>query len=209
MKLHLLRELYIKNKLPEDQMHEALDLIILLNSQIELDLDAINQDVLDVLIHYLVKNELNTVLNFVVLMRYYYVIDRKDLYIHLTKYTGMLNVMENIIKRLVGLVGKEQADKILKGFKPPHLGVHPNVLPEYAKQITELLEVGLTNDEANTVLAGNNHGLSKEGQLPEKVACKTDKLPNLFKVVRLTGSTTGQPQQQVAYGKAKSKVYGR
>ncbi len=175
MKLHLLRELYKKNNLPEEQMQEALDLIILLNAQSELDIDLIDQDILDFLVSYLVNGKLNTVKNFVILMRYFYVIDRKDLYIHLTKYTGMLNVMENIIKRLVNLKGKEQADKILKGFKPPYLGVHPKVLPEYAKQITELLEGGLTEEEANTVLAGNNHEISKESQLPEKVAYENSK----------------------------------
>ena len=170
MKLHLLRELYTKNKLPESDLYEALEMIISLNSQIELDLDTINQDILDVLVKYLVKNNLNTVKNFVILMRYYYVTDRKDLYIHLTKYTGMLGVMENIIKRLENLKGKVAADLILNGFKPPYLGVHPKDLPSYAKQITELLEASLDTDEVETVLAGNNHSVSREAQLPEKVA---------------------------------------
>jgi hypothetical protein len=169
MKLHLLRELYVKNNIPEDKMHQALDFIILLNSQITLDLDVIDEGFLDSLIVFMVKNNLNSVDNFIILMRYYHVLDRKDLFIHLTKYTGMLNVMENIIKRLINLKGEEKAKEILRGFKTPHLGVHPQRLPEYANEITTLLDNSLSKEETEIVLAGNNHNVSKEAQIPEKV----------------------------------------
>ena len=170
MKLHLLRELYQKNNISEEKLSNAIDLITLLNNQTELDMDVIDSDTLDKIIKYMVNEQLNTVDNFVVLMRYYHVLDRKDLYIHLTKYTGMLGVMENIIKRLINLKGEERANIILDGFKPPYLGVHPKDLPDYAKRITLILENNLTESEAEKVLAGNNHSIPKESQLPEKIA---------------------------------------
>lgn len=169
MKLDLLRELYRRNKFSEEKLNEAIDLLILLNNNIDSKLDNAKVEELDEIIHYLVENELNSVDNFRILMRYFNVIDKKNLFIHLTKYTGMLGVMENIIKRLVNQVGLEKANSILGDFKPPYLGVHPNELPKYASRLMDLLENNLSEEKVQFVLAGNNHSISKESQLPEKI----------------------------------------
>jgi len=169
MKLYLLKDLYERNHLPELDTQEAINLIMELNEQTDLDIDAISETNLDNLIVYLVKNNKNSVKNFVIMLRYYRVIDRKDLFIHLTKYTGMLGVMENIIDRLKAFKGEETAKKILGDFQPPHLGVPPTVLPEYVNKLMEILDGNLEKEEAEKVLAGNNHGLAKEGMYPEKV----------------------------------------
>jgi len=175
MKLNLIEDLYIRNKIPDLECKEALDLLMELNQQIDFDIDTINEKLLDELIDYLVKNQLNSVKNFVVLMRYYHVINRKDLYIHLTKYTGMLGVMDNIIKRLKTFHGELKAKEILGNFKPPYLGVKPSKLPNYTIELMELLESKLKSEEVNKVLAGNNHSVSRESQLPEKVEYENSK----------------------------------
>lgn len=170
MKLNLIRDLYERNKLPYKDQQEAIDLLMELDQQIDFDLDIINEKLLDDLIAYLVQNQINSVKNFVVLMRYYHVIGRFDLYIHLTKYTGMLGVMDNIIKRLKTFHKEDKASKILGDFKPPYLGVKPSKLPNYTNRLMDLLESSLEPEEVNRVLAGNNHGVSEASQLPEKVA---------------------------------------
>ncbi|XMB72237.1 hypothetical protein RJI07_09040 [Mycoplasmatota bacterium WC30] len=169
MKLNSLRELYVKNNISEAELNNAIDLLTLLNKQTELDLDVINQDVLDSIILYLVENDLNTVVNFVVMMRYFRMIDRKDLFIHLTKYTGMLGVMENIIKRLKNFKGTAITERILGDFVPPALGTPPNKLPLYVNELMEILDGNLNPTETEKVLAGNNHSVSKEAMLPEKI----------------------------------------
>lgn len=169
MKLDLLRELYIKNSIPKEDLAEDLDMMVLLNNQIGLDLDKINQGDLDQVIVYMVDKGINTVDNFVVLMRYFHVIDRKDLFIHLTKYTGMLGVMDNIIKRLTKLKGPERAKTIMGDYQVPYLGIHPSELPKYAKNMMDRLDGYLDIEEVEEVLAGNNHSLPVETQIPEKV----------------------------------------
>ncbi|MBN2540398.1 MAG: hypothetical protein JXB08_02615 [Bacilli bacterium] len=169
MNIFRLKDLYERNNLPEAETKSAIDLVMEVNEQIDLDLDAIDTDVLDQLIRYLVKENKNTVPSFVVLMRYFNVIDRKDLFIHLTKYTGMLGVMDNIEKRLIGLKGKAEAERILSGFQKPILGTPPVRLPDYVNQLMVILDSNLEASETEDVLAGNNHGVSKESQLPEKV----------------------------------------
>ncbi len=169
MKLDLLRELYINNSIPDKDLTKDLDMIVLLNSQTEFDLDEINESILDEIIVYMVNKDINTVDNFVVLMRYFHVIDRKDLFIHLTKYTGMLGVMDNIIKRLISLKGESKAKKIIGKYQVPYLGVHPSKLPKYAKDMMDLLDGYLEIEEVEEVLAGNNHSVPVETQIPEKV----------------------------------------
>ncbi|HPJ24131.1 MAG TPA: hypothetical protein PK113_04395, partial [Bacillota bacterium] len=169
MKLHLLKDLYTRNNIPEQEMQEAMDLIMELNNVIEIDIDAVNETHLDELILYLVKNDLNSVKNFVVLMRYFRVLDRKELFIHLTKYTGMLNVMESIIDRLKTFHGEEKAKEILGDFKPPYLGTPPMALPDYVNRLMVLLDAKLKPEETERVLAGNNHHVPKEAMIPEKV----------------------------------------
>ncbi len=169
MKLELFKDLYSRNNIPMDQWVEAHSLLEKLEEQQSKDLDDINELELDTLIFFLVDNHLNTVSNFVVLMRYYRLIDRKDLFLHLTKYTGMLGVMENIIKRLENLKGKATAAEIIGDFKTPHLGVHPESLPIYVNQLMMILDRSLESEETEQVLAGNNHSIPRESQLPEKV----------------------------------------
>ncbi len=169
MKIFLLKDLYARNKLPEEAANKAVDLLMELNRQIDLDIDSIDEPVLDELIRYLVANNKNTVESFRILMRYYHVLDRKDLFIHLTKYTGMLNVVENIIKRLESLHGEEKTKEILGDFIPPHLGVPPTELPDYVNRLMDRLDSNLTKEQTETALAGNNHGVSKESMMPESI----------------------------------------
>ncbi len=169
MNLFLIKDLYLRNHLPEEDMQAAIDFIMELNQQIELDIDVIDTQDLDHLIRYLVKEEKNTIPSFIIMMRYFRVIDRKDLFIHLTKYTGMLDVMENIIKRLERKKGSEMAKTILGNFEPPYLGVPPTRLPDYVNQLMTILEANLNEEDTEDVLAGNNHGLSEESMIEEKI----------------------------------------
>lgn len=169
MKLLLFEELYRRNNIAEAELTNAIDFLGLVNDHIETDLDDLSESNLDDIILWLVEEERSEVPNFVILMRYFRLIDRKDLFIHLTKYTGMLGVMDNIIKRLVGLKGQETADEILGDFKVPYLGVHPEQLPVYVNQLMELLDGNLLPEQTEQVLAGNNHSVPRETQLPEKV----------------------------------------
>jgi len=169
MKLYMLKDLYERNHLPEKDTQEAMALIMELNENTDYDIDAITESMLDDLIVYLVQNNKNTVKNFVVMMRYYHVTDRKDLFIHLTKYTGMLGVMDNIVARLKAIKGEEKAKEIIGDFELPHLGVPPTVLPDYVNRLMDILDSNLAKEETERVLAGNNHGVSRESMLPEKV----------------------------------------
>lgn len=170
MKLTLLKQLYERNHLHESDTLAALNLVMTLNESIDEDIDYINESTLDSLIQMLVLEKKNALESFIIMMRYFNVIGRHDLYVHLTRYTGMLDVMENIIKRLETLVGKSNADRITDGFIAPILGTPPADLPSYVEKLMAHLNKHLDEHQIETVLAGNNHGLSERAVLPEKVA---------------------------------------
>ncbi len=169
MNIAKLEEFYRRNKLSPVETEAAVRLIEKCNKMVQVDLDAVDIAQLDEVIAGLVKAELNSVANFVVLMRYFKATGRNDLYIHLTKYTGMLGVMETIFERLKGFVGNEKEQAILKDFHFPYLGVKPEDLPKYTADFMNRLENNLEPKIVKRVLAGNNHNLSKEALLPEKV----------------------------------------
>ena len=64
------------------------------------DLDEIDLFKMDSMIESLVQAGKNTVENFIFVMRYYRMTKRHDIYIHLTRYTGFLDVIESILARL-------------------------------------------------------------------------------------------------------------
>ncbi len=169
MQIEKFSELYKKNNLSKRKLNKGTQLLEKLNDRCDYDLDKINTLMLDDLIKYLVKKNMNEVDNFVILMRYFKMIKRDDLYIHLTKYTGMLDVIENIVKRLKVYIGKTKADLILKNYQYPYLGVSPYELPKYTSEFMRILEENLDEETVQKAVTGNNHGISKKAMLPEKV----------------------------------------
>lgn len=169
MNIFLLKKYYEKNNLPDTELRQAIDLIMELNENIDYDIDAINEDMLDGLIVYLTRTNQNTIESFCTMMRYFRLLDRKDLFIHLTKYTGMVGVIDNIIKRLKKKHGAAITKKIVGDYRAPNLGVNPKRLPDYLKELMDRLNKNLSKTEVRNVLTGNNHDVPVEAMLPEKV----------------------------------------
>ncbi len=132
------------------------------------NLDEIDPAKTDRMIESLVDEGKNTVENFSFLMRYYRMTKRHDIFIYLTRYTGFLDVFENIFSRLKERVDSNVYLKITDGFQIPILGTKPTELPAYTSILMNRLKGNLSDDEIAIVLAGNNHGLPSESFLSEK-----------------------------------------
>ncbi len=123
------------------------------------NLDEIDLAKIDRMIESLVDEGKNTVENFVFVMRYYRMTKRHDIYIYLTRYTGFLDVFENILSRLKERVDNDVYLKIVDGFKIPVLGTKPTELPIHMSLLMSRLKGSLGDDEIAIILAGNNHAL--------------------------------------------------
>lgn len=107
---------------------------------------------------------------FLALIRYAKILERNDLYIHLTKYTGMLDVLDEIFTRFRRLHSKESLAEILEGLEIPTLGCSPQKMPEFTREFVSRLETAFTQDQIEAILTGNNHRLSELAMASEKAA---------------------------------------
>lgn len=171
MHLSLLEKWYETNHLKNfDQAKQFLEDIDQLIEREKLpSLDDISQDDLDHIIHYLVITDQNSVPNFVILMRYFKMMAMHEHFIHLTKYTGGLGVIESILTKLSKVVDKERARAIISEVSIPVLGTPLNEITSFAKFFIELLESELNESELKKVLADNHHQIPKEAFMQEKI----------------------------------------
>ena len=88
---------------------------------------------------YLIDHNTNTYNNFIHLARYYYYIDYKEHYIHMTKYFNTHGVLENIINRVSLYESKEKKDSIIKDMKLPKFGTESLDLPNETARFMEVL----------------------------------------------------------------------
>ncbi len=163
-----INETYKKNHL-DDQIPEANLLLEWLEEK-HGNLDDIDIEKIDRMIESLVTEGKNTIENFRYVMRYYRMTKRHGIYIHMTRYTGFLDVFENIFSRLKERVDHDAYSKVVEGFKIPVLGTKPRELPMYTSILMERLKGNLSDDIIALVLAGNNHGLPEGMFLSEKAA---------------------------------------
>lgn len=166
--------LYERNNLDQKDLNDALDFLSELQAELSSNhlkhqLEDIDINILDELIHYLLLFRKNIVVNFVIMMRYFKVAKRHDLFIHLTRYTGSIGVMESILSKLVRVVGSSKADEIKSSIQIPELGAPLLEMPSYIDKMMSTFEKHLTEKQIKYILADNHHHIPKEAFLQEKV----------------------------------------
>jgi hypothetical protein len=136
-------------------------------------LEMIGTKELDHIIEHLVIKEMNTIKYFVILMRYFKIAKRNDLFIHMTKYTGSIGVMDSILERLQKMVDQQTYQRALKEIIIPKLGTKLHDMPRYTNMLMTYLEKILTPKQIETVLSNNHHHIPKEAFIEEKVYYET------------------------------------
>jgi len=165
---------YQRNQPPQTDLEEALHFLGELEKWInisseETHLEEISIQQLDYLIAYLVSVEMNRVKYFIILMRYFRVAKRNDLFIHMTKYTGSIGVIESIIEKIKPFVDDKTYQEALKRIPISPLGTPPKDMPQFTKTLMDYLEQILTPKQIEQVLANNHHHIPKEAFIEEKV----------------------------------------
>ena len=169
MQINQLKDLYQRNKINHEQLIYAIEILEMLECFADDSIDSINEEVLDGFVAHLVEKKMMSIDSIVVLMRYYKMIKRNDLYIQLTKYTGGLGVIESILERLDLIVGKTLSEKIKSQIDIPKLGTHPSQIPKFTESFMSLLETTLDKKTVEKVLASNHHQISEKVYLDERI----------------------------------------
>ena len=117
---------------------------------------------------YLIVENKNTYNNVIHFTRYYFYIDKKVEYIHMTKYFNTVGVLENILDRIILYESVETKADLMESITLPEFGVDVKELPKYTKEFMDKLNKHLPKVTCNKILAGNNHRISAESFDKEK-----------------------------------------
>ena len=132
-------------------------------------LDHMTLHDLDQVIKYLIETKRNTVPYFVILIRYFKMMHMHEHFIHMTKYTGGLGVIESILNKLSKVVSEERSRDLMSQVKIPVLGTPLQEITQFTHEFIQLLESKLDERELRRVLADNHHQIPKEAFMQEKI----------------------------------------
>ena len=173
MRIEELKVWYDKNHLSDEKYRFAESFLVCVEGFLEEhmmhDLDQLSTEELDDVIRYMVITNQNDVQDFIVLMRYYKMINHHENFIHLTKYTGGYGVIESILAKLTKVAGQSVTKALLEHLNVPVLGTSPQEITSFTAQFITWLEDHLDENQMRRVLADNHHQIPKEAFMEEKV----------------------------------------
>lgn len=132
-------------------------------------LESINDKGLDQVVSNMVLTKHNNLDEFHMLMRYMIAVNRHDLYIHLTRYTGSYGVIESILEKLKKIIGANRSQIIIEETKIPELGTPLEEMPLFTEEFMKALRNNLTEKEFNKILADNHHQIPKSVFFDERL----------------------------------------
>ena len=163
---------YQSRGMTDDQILQAVqavqELAVWLHAR-GITMETVRVDSIRYHVAHLVASGQNTTARLLALARLFHLMHRHEIYVYFTSLFGSQDVMEAIRARIGDLEGEEAADAVFEGIKPPPLGAPLSDMPSYTQSVLTRMAEGRTEEQCAKLLAGNNHGLSRESQLGEKV----------------------------------------
>jgi hypothetical protein len=174
MNRNALKEWYLDNKLPVPDYELACALLDDFDSTFSpCEWEAVSQAQLDAWIASLLAKGPLTIPMFRQMMRMMRFAKNNARFVDLTKYTGGIGVLEQIFQRLERICGTEALAKVTADYQIPPLGTAPSSLPASVQDLMARMQLHLTTDQIETVLAGNNHQIPVSAFTEEKVLYET------------------------------------
>ncbi|MGD9910360.1 MAG: hypothetical protein AB7U79_07160 [Candidatus Izemoplasmatales bacterium] len=171
MLLDELREYFTLNHLSDETYNETIKILekLWLEEKTLPNEEISQKELLRRFIKSSYQKKETTIDFFLALLRYTSVKKDHDSYIFLTRYTGMIDVLENIFARFRSLHSTSEYEALLKDLSIPRLGMDPEDIPGFTKEFMNRLEQHYSEVEVEQILTGNNHSLSEKSVLPEKL----------------------------------------
>ena len=174
MQIEKIIDLYRRNNIEKAQLDLALSFLTAQESTLiqisdDVSLETMAIENLEKLVRRLFDNGECTIDYIVIMMRYFKVVSRHDLFIHLTKYTGSLGVIESMLEKLSRIVDADKYASIRSLVEVAPFGTPLEAMPVFAKKALAAFENSLTNEELRAVLADNHHRIPQEAFIPERI----------------------------------------
>jgi hypothetical protein len=117
----------------------------------------------------LMKDGRNTQENLIVLARYAYFTNNRQVVVALLELIDGNEVLQNLSDVVKKTVGARKHKEIFEGIELPPLGTHSREKPKITKKVMERLEAKLDEETCRNVLSGGLHGpIPEEVFLPER-----------------------------------------
>lgn len=175
MNKQLFSEKYQSLKIPDVKIIKYMSTIIMFEEFIKKEIDSCTTNDIQLYVEYLIGSKQNTYNNLIHIARYFYYIDKKDEYIHMTRYFNTVGVLENIINRVELLESKDLKEELMKSISIPPLGTSTQDLPKYTKDFMDKLVASVPEKTCKKILAGNNHNIHQSTFTVEKEFYKKSK----------------------------------
>ncbi|HAX02267.1 MAG: hypothetical protein A2Y45_03080 [Tenericutes bacterium GWC2_34_14] len=133
------------------------------------DLDGVSEQDLDQIVIYMMRTKQNDIGYFIMLMRYYKMINHHENFIRLTQYTGGYGVIESILKKLIKVMGGSFKEAVLNEMSIPFLGTSPSEMVYFTKQFITWLDSHLDEEKLRLVLSDNHHQIPRDSFIEEKL----------------------------------------
>lgn len=167
----LLIDLYRKINSSELQIEIALSYV----KEFEQFLKGNNQSVekadIEIIKNYirlLIDKKLNTIDRLVAIARYFYLINRNDIYIYFTSILGRSGVIDSIKEKLKKMGGEDIANNLFENLAEPPLGSDFCEVNKFTAEMMERFEKSLSPPVYKKVLAGNHHQIPPQAFSEEK-----------------------------------------
>lgn len=167
----ILSKHYRSRGMTDDQVLQAVQAVQELEVWLKaraISMEDVTVDIIRDYVAHLVASGQNTTEQLLALARLFNLIHQHEIYVFFTSLFGSQDVMETIRDRIRSLEGEKAADAVFKGIEPPPLGAPLTEMPLYTQSVLTRIAEGRTEEQCAKLLAGNNHGLSRESQLGEK-----------------------------------------
>ncbi|HOI47020.1 MAG TPA: hypothetical protein PLR26_04745 [Bacilli bacterium] len=165
MQITLFVEYYHKRNLPKESLNLAIHYLNQLDEFCRnVGLESVDQLTTDLLDQFIQKMRKETVDKLELLLsigRYYRLIKRNDLYIHITKYLGKLGVIESIVSRSEQLTNATLLETIKEELCQIDLLTTPEEAPVQLQTIMDTLEKYIEPNTLDKILAFNHHQIPK------------------------------------------------
>ena len=162
MQIDLFKSFLLRKKITDEMIKRNLDFLERMDlffSRKNENIDKIQIKQIQKYVDYLIKEKENSLERLISIARYYYSINRKDIYIYFTQLLGGMNVVENIMNRINEKHGKEILNKICSGLTEPALGTEPGKVIFFTEEFLKRIKENLGEKESEKVITGNNHNI--------------------------------------------------
>ncbi len=173
MNEQIFQEFYEKRGISKQNADKAKEAVLALECRLNLrgmSLEDAPFEAIKSYVEELAEKGESEALGMLALSRYFYLINRQQIYLYLASVVGGIGVIDSIRERMIKQAGKQKADEVFGGLSEPPLGTPGDKRPGYIRELMQRAEKSFGENSIARIFAGNNHGIPESSMEGEREA---------------------------------------